>query len=175
MPMGLSAELPYPALNGIEKDEESVRILAPAYAAKEGELTATLQYIYQSFIFCSLSMAEYAKTLQAIAVAEMHHLDLLGRMILKMGAYPIYSACPPIPFNFYSASAVSYSVSPQKMIMDDIRAETEAIRCYERIAGRLKNEQAAAVISRIILDERLHLDAFKRILGELVAPNCPEN
>jgi len=56
------------------------------------------------------------------------------------------------------------------MIEDDINGEREAIRDYERMLCKLKNEQAGAVISRIILDEQLHLETLKRMLDELV--NC---
>ena len=52
------------------------------------------------------------------------------------------------------------------MLMDDIRGETEAIRGYEAMLCRLKNERVAAVIERILLDEKLHLETLKGMLRE---------
>lgn len=55
------------------------------------------------------------------------------------------------------------------MLMDDINGERDAIRSYERMLCKLCNEQAGAVISRILLDEKLHLDTLKCMLEELVS------
>ena len=164
----LTAELPYPGLEGIQESSESICIIAPAYAGRGSEMTATLQYVYQSIIFSGLKMQEISDTLLSIAIAEMEHLELLGKMILKMGAKPIYSERPPVPSRFYTTSYVGYSVQPQKMIADDIRGETEAIEGYTCMAEKLKDEQAAAIISRIILDEKVHLAQLKKIYKELV-------
>ena len=53
------------------------------------------------------------------------------------------------------------------MLMDDIAAETQAINNYNQALKRLRNEEAAAVIQRIILDEKLHLEELKELLSQL--------
>ncbi len=167
MPKALAVDLPYPSTENLTKDAASARIISPAYADRTSEMTAILQYVFQSVIFSGLGMQENAQTLQAIAIAEMHHLDLLGEMLLGLGTTPVFSAQPPYPFRFYSAANVSYATSPQRMLMDDIRGEKQAIRDYESMVRRLDNEQVAAVISRIILDEELHLEKLTKMLEEL--------
>ncbi len=166
---GLSAESPYPALEGVSADRESVRIISPAYADRGSELTAVLQYVYHAIVFSGLQMKQYSRLLMGIAVSEMHHLDLLGNMLYQMGALPVYTFCPPRLFDFYSTAAVSYSSEPEKMIRDDIRGEQEAIRQYQSMLRRLRNEQVSAVISRIILDEELHLRTLQSIMSEITA------
>ncbi len=163
---GMSVDLPYPSTDGLRPDAESVKILSPAYADRGSELTAILQYVYHSIVFAGLNRKQYARMMVEIAIAEMHHLDLLGGMLYNLGALPVFTSCPPRLFDFYSAAAVSFSCVPQKMLMDDIRGETEAIRGYEAMLCRLKNERVAAVIERILLDEKLHLETLKGMLRE---------
>lgn len=167
---GLHVDLPYPSTTDFMRDECSVRIISPAYAGGASEMTAILQYIYHAVHFDCAGNKKFARILRDIAITEMHHLDMLAEMFCAMGVSPVYSACPPCLCDFYSTRNVSYSCTPQRMIMDDINGEREAIRDYERMLCKLKNEQAGAVISRIILDERLHLDTLKCMLDELV--NC---
>ncbi len=162
-------DIPYPSLEGIRENAAALKIISPAYAGDEGELTAVLQYIYQHILFDNMGCKDYASTLIKVAITEMKHLEILGSLILKLGAAPVYSYLPPYPINYYSARAVSYSKSPQKMILDDIASEQYAIDAYTKILCRVKDEQIAAVIERIRMDEEEHLAAFKCILKEMTS------
>ncbi|MEG2014439.1 MAG: demethoxyubiquinone hydroxylase family protein, partial [Clostridia bacterium] len=146
-------------------DIRSANIISLAYATKDGELTAILQYIFQSFIFRDKD-PETANTLESIAIAEMMHLKLLGNSLKNLGVTPIYSAQPPFPHNFYSAEYVTYSTTPVKMIMDNIYGEMNAIATYKKMLLLLKNEQVSAIIERIIIDEELHLATLKKLLEQ---------
>ena len=117
----------------------------------------------------SAGKEQFSHTLHRIAVSEMTHLDILGSLLCKLGALPVFTSCPPHKFDFYTAAAVSYSDEPEKMLLCDIRGENEAIRGYEKMLCRLKNEQIRAVIARIIEDEKLHLQALEAMLAELRA------
>lgn len=161
---GLIVDLPYPSLDGLCFDPKSVRIISPAYADRGSELTAILQYVFQAMVFAGRGCDEYDRTLTRIAIAEMHHLDLLGEMMYRMGALPVFTSDPPRRFDFYSTRAVSYAQTTEKMLQDDIQGEMKAIRDYERMVERLDNEQVSAVISRIILDEKLHLETLRALL-----------
>lgn len=154
-------------MNGIREDLQTLRLISPAYAGREGELTAVLQYVYQSIIFEKLGDGEFSKALLKIAVNEMHHLEILGTMITKLGAPPVFSACPPYPVGYYSASCVNYTKTPRQMISADICAEENAISEYERILLRVKNSAVAEVISFILEEEREHLRKFNEMLSKL--------
>lgn len=163
----IRVELPYPSLDDIKPDLQAARIIAPAYASiYTSETTSFFQYMYHYICFDELKMEKYAYTVENIAIAEMIHIEILGKMLFKLGVDPIYSATPPLR-NYYNTSMVSYSKHPQKMLMDDIDAELRTIREYQGMVKRLKNEQVSAVIQRIILDEMLHLEEFKTLLAKL--------
>ena len=165
----LHADLPYPSLDGIGKDLAAVHIVSPAYADRASEMTAILQYVFQAVVLKNAGKEQFSHTLHRIAVSEMTHLDILGSLLCKLGALPVFTSCPPHKFDFYTAAAVSYSDEPEKMLLCDIRGENEAIRGYEKMLCRLKNEQIRAVIARIIEDEKLHLQALEAMLAELRA------
>lgn len=170
MPKGIAAALPYPSTDGLTTDLHSIRIIAPAYASTgASEMNASLQYIYQHFIFKKLGMKEIADTVEDIAITEMRHIDLLGTMIAQMGADPVYTQNLMRRMNYYSTERINYATSPQRMIIADIADELAAIEQYKSMAARLKNEQVAAVISRIILDEKIHVEKLKEILRELTS------
>ena len=160
----LICDLPYPSCDTLTKDIRSGNIISFAYATLRGELTAILQYTYHHFFF-NLIDETYAETLMAIAQAEMIHLDILGKTMLKLGVNPRYVQCPHTN-NFYNTSTVSQATSPQKMLMDDIQGELNAIADYQKMLFVLKNEQVEAIIQRIILDEQLHLEKLKELLSK---------
>ena len=85
--------------------------------------------------------------------------------MLKLGVSPKYVQCPNTQ-SFYNTSTVSQSTTPQKMLMDDIQGEMNAIADYQKMLFVLKNEQVEAIIQRIILDEQLHLETLKKMLGK---------
>ena len=158
----LICDLPYPSTDTLTKDVRSGQIISFAYATLRGELTATLQYVYHHFYFDEIEKTD-AEILMAIAKAEMIHIDILGTAMLKLGVSPRYVQMPNTN-NFYNTSTVSQSKTAQKMIMDDIQGELNAIADYQKMLFILKNEQVEAIIQRIILDEQLHLEKLKEML-----------
>ncbi len=159
-------DLPYPSLDSIEPDAISAKIISPAYSGQESELTAVMQYVYHHFYF-EEGWEEIANGLMKIAIAEMEHFEILGKLLLKLGVDPVYTWCPPLKWNFYNTGNVSYTKTPQKMLMDDITGELLAIKEYEKMLSCLQNEEVSAVIARIILDEQLHVKILKGYLEKI--------
>lgn len=168
MPKPMTEDLPFPDLSVLTVDGPNARIIMPAYADCKSEMTAVLQYIYQSIRFDVFDNSRYATTLEEIAIAEMKHLDLLGEALLRMGVDPLYVRRPPERRDFYSSCCIDYSTQPSAMLAADITAEKEAIVGYESMLGKLTNPTVAALVSRILLDERLHLEKFKEMYRETV-------
>lgn len=159
-------DLPYPSLDNIKPDGISAKIISPAYSGQESELTAVMQYMYHHFYFEDID-EEIASGLIKISLAEMEHFEILGKLLLKLGVDPVYTWCPPLKWNFYNTSGVSYTKTPQKMLMDDITGELLAIKEYEKMLSCLRSEEVSAVISRIILDEQLHVKILKEYLEKI--------
>ncbi len=157
----IQIDLPYPSLVGIEKDVKSAMIISSAYCTMHGELNAIMQYFYHYLKFKSLGDEQTAEIIMGISVAEMHHLQILGELLDKLGVNPVFTKVPPYMYNYYSTAGVSYSVTPIKMLIDDVSGELLAVKQYEKMANTLKNERISAIIKRIALDEELHVKVLK--------------
>ncbi len=160
-----------PSMEEIEKDHHALRIVSPAYAGRSGEMTATLQYVFQSIVLGSCGRREDAEKLMRIAVQEMHHMEILGTLICKLGAPPIFTSCPPYPVGYYSASSVNYTRDFMSMIRLDILGEKAAIEQYRYMIERLNNGKVISVLEGIVRDEEEHL----AILEELQKKTGVEN
>lgn len=154
-------------LEEIKEDVAALRLVSPAYAGREGELTAILQYVFQAVTLGGCGKEELGRKIMRIAAQEMKHLELLASVILKLGAPPVYTACPPYPVGYYSAACVNYARNPRQMISADICAEENAIAGYERILCRVKNPPVARIITGILEEEKEHLRIFNELLAEL--------
>lgn len=154
-------DLPYPTTD-LERDVRSGQILSFAYATLNGEVAATLQYSFQSFVL-SKTEQEIAETLQGIAIAEMRHIELLGKAMYSLGVTPVYTRYPNSR-NYFDTSCVSQSVTLQKILMDDLKSELEAIAEYKKMLLVLRNEPVEALVERIILDEQLHVETLKGLM-----------
>lgn len=162
----LAVNLPYPTLDNIKTDKKSAIIISNAYASSHGELNSILQYVYHYFHLKSLNEQDIAKTVIGIAISEMHHLEILASLMLKLGADPTFIK-PFYGLEYYSTASVSYSKSVQKMLMDDISMELVAINQYEKINSALTDEKVQSVILRLKLDEELHVKALRNHLDAL--------
>lgn len=161
----IKLDLPYPSIEHLEEDYKSARIISSAYAGMHSELGAVLQYVYHAFYFEKAGDEQTADILDGIAIAEMRHLEILGATLLKLGADPVFTACPPFKNNFYNTSKIAYSKTRQKMLLDDLSGEIYASENYGKMLEELTNEQVAAIIARIKLDEELHIKVLKERLS----------
>ena len=167
----MAENLPYPDLSGIKPSFKDAAVISPAYADIHSELTAILQYLFHSLAFSEQGDDQNARLLMSIAVAEMRHLNLLGEALSRLGISPVFSRRPPNKCEFFSAGCVDYCTSPAAMLASDIAGESEAIRIYECILVKLSDKTLIDLISRIVLDEKMHLAALKSAYRELVGGN----
>lgn len=154
-------------INSLSPDLCTARIISPAYSARNGELTAVLQYMYQSMIYQNLGNFTVYSQLQRIGVQEMKHLEILGRTLLKLGVLPIYSAFPPRMDIFFSGRYVNYNANPRQMITLAISGETNAIKNYNQMISKLENQTVRDIIIHIRNEEEEHLRILTNILSTL--------
>lgn len=157
--MKYASDLPYPEIIVDENVAES-KILMPSYSGVAGELTAILTYAFQSYI--TLNLPELKETLEGIAKTEMRHHELLGTTITKLGGFPVMGAR-----NYWNGSFVNYTLDPKKFLAQNIMAEENAIKNYERTILNLSSPSVKMLIERIILDEQVHIEDFRELLKTL--------
>lgn len=152
-----ASELPYPTIE-VEKNVAESKLLMPSYSGSAGELTAILTYAFQSYI--TPRYPEIAKAMEGVAMVEMHHHELLGKTIYALGGYPVMGAR-----TWWNGNFANYTLDPKKYLIENIKAEKDAIVNYERTILNLTDESVKTLLERIILDEELHVQVFKELLS----------
>ena len=158
----LFLDLPYPPLCVTEQNPEIARWLFPLYAGASGELTAISQYIYQSIVTGDTDPV-LSDALECIAVTEMKHFSMLGKLIQMLGANPLL--CSPSPHNRrcrpWSSAYLTYRQEPSRFLSENVCSEEEAAQAYEHAAACISDPHVSAVLRRIAQDELHHADIFR--------------
>ncbi len=141
----------------IQKDQKALRLITPAYAGRGGVLTAVLQYTYQAIALSG----EEAALFERIAAEKLRHLHILGALVRDLGANPVFTACPPYPVSYFSASGVDYAKSLPAMLDADIRLERASLERYAHILEAVENPHAARVVSLVREECMLHLGMLR--------------
>lgn len=159
---------PYPDLSDIKPNLRSAKIISKAYAGQHGELAAILQYTFHDINASYQNYDEVASLLKGISISEMQHLEMLGEALIRLGVTPIFSNTPPLRNNFFSTKNLSYSTQVVQMLKDDIIGEKNAIKDYQDMLDVLDDQQVAALIQRIKIDEELHVARLEEMLQHVL-------
>lgn len=143
----------------VRQNQKYANLLYDNFAGAEGELTAVNQYIYEHI---ELKRYEsFSKILLSIAIEEMHHLELIGDLIKKLGKKPYYinkNQC------IWNAENIKYHFNNvYDMLMFNIDSEKKAILGYKEVIKNTQNRSIKDLLERIILDEQTHLEIFNRL------------
>lgn len=130
-----------------------------SFAGETGELTAIAQYIYENI---ELRYYEnFSKIILSIAIEEMHHLELIGNLIRKLGRRAYFVNQKHCIWN---AKNVKYHFnSVYDMLSYNIESEKQAIAGYKEAIKHTQNKSIQQLLERIILDEQTHLEIFNRL------------
>ncbi|MEN8078024.1 ferritin family protein [Clostridioides difficile] len=151
-----SVNLPYPEVKVKEKNPKYLDLILLNYASSISEFDAIAQYTYHQ-IALTYENKEIAETIRGISIVEMHHLELLGQIIIKLGGEPGFWINNKKK-NYWSAKLVNYDLSSIENILTiDIQDEKAAIKQYKETISKIDDEYINAVIKRIILDEEFHI------------------
>ena len=165
-------DLPYPPLDCVKLNVHDCKLVMQDYAGIVSEISATTQYFYHHLYAKKDGYDEIGETLMGLGIVEMHHLDILGQLIIKLGGDPkllSLSTCNCNHVTWWCGDFIDYSKTLPKIILEDISAEKASIKAYSRHANMVNQECVSAIFKRIILDEELHIEILCNILNTL---NC---
>ena len=83
------AKLPYPPIVVVKPNKHYAEIIQTSFAGAVSEFSAISQYIYHH-LRTEDQYPEISKALESIAIVEMYHLEILGKLIIKLGGNPGY-------------------------------------------------------------------------------------
>lgn len=156
---------PYPKPRVTCKNIEYAKILLQDYAGESGEDSAIHLYMFQNFIL-DKTYPQIANNLFHISVIEMHHLKLLGKTIELLGITPEYITYDSNTDEktYWSSRNINYTTSIVNILKLDIEKESNAIKEYQAHYEIITDPYIRELLLRIIEDEKIHLDYFKKQL-----------
>ena len=157
---------PYPSIENVVPNQRYAMILASSYSGQVSEVTAVMQYIYHKMVMPE-DLKWVARELRQIAIVEMHHLDMLGDCILKLGMNPKYMHFDYKKPEYWNASNVYYGKTPKEMVEANLRDEYKAIEQYNKTIRMIEDNEVQNLIKRIIKDEEIHIERLKEILTKI--------
>ncbi len=162
--MQVKVDIPYPEIKVKEKNIKLAKEILSSYAGSVSEDTAIHNYIFQYLI---LENDEIKNILKEIAIVEMHHLEILGELVKKLGLTPLYLSVSNDNTKWFSGEYVTYEKELKNILLDNIRNEELAIKNYEKIIIGTDDEYVKYILKRIILDEKMHIQVFMKLYSQV--------
>ena len=156
----------YPEIKVERENIYYAKLLLEDYAGINGELSAITEYSYQHFDKFKENEI-LAKSLSRIAMVEMKHLEILGKLIKLLGLnpeYKYYDECENI-YKYWNSDSLNYTSNIKEMLYNDIRIEKIAIANYEYHISLINDKYIKEILYRIIEDELVHIDCFKMLIS----------
>lgn len=149
----------------VQEDCKTLKTVAPSYAGRESLLTAALQYVYQTIRLGGSGMTEEGRAIERLAGDALRDFEILGTLIGKLGASPVFTACPPYPVSYHSSACVDYARSYPLMLAADIRLEQSLIRKFGEAQAALEDPAAVEVVRELLLHAQERLLKLQTYLG----------
>ena len=162
-----SSSLPYPPLEVEEPNAQYARMLGNDLASAKSEMTSICQYLYHSWTLPK-SVDDIPTIMRRIAEVEMHHFDMLGQLIVKLGGNPRYMSINKRP-QFWQGRMVVCSRTPAMALKDDMVLEQSTIAVYRGQVSAIRDHHIVAVLRRILIDEEIHLAIFRYLFSQINA------
>ena len=156
----------YPDICVSEPNRRYASLLLQDSASARGEMTAIYQYLYQHWILDNTN-DDFSILLKRIAAVEMHHLDILGRLIVLLGGNPICRTNPCNCSTAWNGNLLQYTSNKKQILTLNISSELSAVNDYTAQAETVKDPALAAILLRIAEDERVHYDIFRSLLSKM--------
>lgn len=159
-------DIPYPPIEVSQKDRGYAVLLLNNYAGNNSELTALTQYFYQ-YLITEHQYEELAETLECISIVEMHHMEMLGELIVKLDGDPqmrTYNNCSSL---YWCSNRVNPTKDIKSFLLKNIESEKTAIKNYETRISQIDDPKIQKILKRIILDEEYHIKLFENFLSDI--------
>lgn len=165
--MEYSINLPYPPIKVKGENPRYANLILLNYSSSISELSAVTQYVYHE-IALKYKYEEVSETIQGIAGVEMHHLQMLGQLLVKLGKCPGYWISKHKKLSYWTPEFLSFNSNLKKVLMINITGEKEAIAQYKRTVKQIDDPYIVDIINRIVLDEEYHIKLLTELYQKYV-------
>lgn len=156
---------PYPPIEVTEQNRRYVSILLQDISSAKGEMTAVCQYLYLHWCFDKMN-SNLSILLKRIAAVEMHHIDILGKLVVLLGGNPICRTNPCNCNSAWNGNMLQYNTNIKQALTHSISSELSAVNDYTAQAESIQDPLLSAVLTRIAKDEEVHYHIFRSLLEQ---------
>ncbi|SHF41334.1 bacterioferritin [Desulfofundulus australicus DSM 11792] len=165
---------PYPEIRVVKQNPYYARLLLEDYAGAVSETSAVMQYTYHHLLL-EKQYKEAADLLECISLVEMHHLEMLGSIILMLGVEPRYRVLTVTnEEKYWDASYIYYGSDLCDRISADIAGEWAAITNYRKHQQIIDDPYIKELLERIIMDELHHINLFHQLMQKYCWHQLPQ-
>lgn len=158
-----SVDLPYPPVKVDGKNMTYANILSNDFAGRVSEFSAISQYINHE-LRITVKDNNVAEAIKKISMVEMHHLQIIGELIVLLGGDPKYAINKKGKWLNWTPDFIDYGTTIKSMIEYDIKGEVLAINQYNKHIEEINDENIKAILRRIIEDEENHINILEGLL-----------
>ncbi len=164
---GYTDSSPYPPIRIQAPNKDYANILMDDLAGPKGEFTAMSMYFYQHNM-AGKDSGDYGAVIMRIAIAELHHMDILTAVIRKLGGNPQFRGSSKSNKRYWNANSVSYSQDLCKSLKIALEGENHAIEAYQNHIQIIEDPYIKNILTRIVVDEKLH----KSYITQMIEKYC---
>ena len=158
----MGQSLPYPDTDGIMR---SPAFIGDVARVRLSELADVSDYVYYSLMLGEC-YPELSTLFDKLAMTEMRHFLILGRMLIRLGGDPAVRVRQTNPF--YGKPERLDTCSVHRMLSVSLEREQSAMNTYKRMACAMScDTAAAALLERIAADEEHHARMLSRAIESL--------
>lgn len=157
---------PYPEIKVQGRNPRYAQAMLSNLGGGNSEMSAVSLYFYNHMI--TSRIPEVAAAFHEISIVEMHHLEIFGTLAMQLGADPRLWSIQRGRQAWWSPEYNQYIRKLGPLLHEAIRGERATIQKYESQLRWIQDESIRANLQRIILDERLHVEAFTHLRQQYV-------
>lgn len=161
-----ASEKPYPPVKIERQNPVYAREMLSNIGACNSEMSAVSLYIYNSTIL-KQNNPDFSQIFHKIAIVEMHHLDIFSQLAYMLGADPRLWTCDTSRPCYWSPACNHYPTNPELLLQNALRGEQDTILKYREQTNRICDAFIADLLNRIILDEQIHVEIYRKMLCEI--------
>lgn len=159
-----AAKAPYPPIRASERNPQYGRMMLDNMGGSNSEMSAVSLYIYNQMITGSLKEVSYA--FHKISIVEMHHIHIFGELALNLGENPRLWTHRGNQMYYWTPGYNHYPTELAPLLKNAIQGEENAILKYQQQARQIKDPCITDILERIIEDEKIHIQIYKKLQKE---------
>lgn len=158
------AEESYPPIEPKEKNALYANAMLDNVGGMNSEMSAVSLYFYNHIITTGYDAVSEA--FHNISIVEMRHLEIFAGLAAKLGEDPRLWSQRECGKIYWSPSYNQYPLCLCELLKNAFTSEQAAIRKYEHQLTFIKDENIAANLKRIIMDEKIHIKLLKALIEQ---------